>query len=179
MKALFSPGSVVTVVGFSLATFGLVAYLTDYPTLNLIGFFYGIPVLLGGLALKSSELPPASWLQPPSAESENLRQKAATPIQRQLVRDVRRWRYGQKVHLQSSLETLKLFHEEAPPQIEGLMEENEQGRYRLTLRLRPGAEGCSAWHDQQERLGRFFGPGVSAEVVDTEDGCLDLRLVSC
>ena len=179
MQALLSPGSLVTFAGFSLAAFGVVAYATHHPTLNLVGFFYGIPVLLGGLALKSSELHPAPWLQPPSSESKILRQAAATPIQRKLLGDVRRWRYGQKVHLQSSLESLKLFRETDPPQLEGVMEDNHQGRYRLTLRLRPGAEGRAAWQDRQERLGRFFGPGVAAEVVDAADGCLDLRLVSC
>ena len=101
MGSLFSPGSWITVAGTSLAVFGLVAYGTDHPTLNLAGLFSGIPLLLGGLALKSSELPPVPWLHPPDARSKGLRQTVATEVQRRLVRDVQRWRYGQKAHINS------------------------------------------------------------------------------
>ena len=44
-------GGILTLVGF-------IAYATGNATLNLAGFFYGIPLLLGGLALKASELKP-------------------------------------------------------------------------------------------------------------------------
>ena len=44
-------GGILTVVGFY-------AYAVGMNTLNLAGFFYGIPLLLGGLALKASELKP-------------------------------------------------------------------------------------------------------------------------
>ncbi|MGA9379354.1 MAG: DUF2854 domain-containing protein, partial [Phormidium sp.] len=46
-----SLGSILTTVGF-------IAYFANNPTLNLVGFFYGFPLLLGGLALKGSELKP-------------------------------------------------------------------------------------------------------------------------
>ncbi|MFM7580901.1 MAG: DUF2854 domain-containing protein, partial [Microcystaceae cyanobacterium] len=45
-------------VGSLLTVMGFVAYALDKPTLNLAGFFYGIPLLLGGLALKAAELKP-------------------------------------------------------------------------------------------------------------------------
>ena len=47
-------GSVLTVVGFW-------AYIDGNSTLNLVGFFYGIPVLLGGAALKAAELKPIPY----------------------------------------------------------------------------------------------------------------------
>ncbi|MBD0269590.1 MAG: DUF2854 domain-containing protein, partial [Cyanobacteria bacterium Co-bin8] len=53
-----SLGSILLVVGGILTVVGFVAYFQDNPTLNLAGFFYGIPVLLGGLALRASELKP-------------------------------------------------------------------------------------------------------------------------
>lgn len=45
-------------LGIILTLGGFVAYFADYATLNLVGFFYGFPLLLGGLALKANELKP-------------------------------------------------------------------------------------------------------------------------
>ncbi|SAY39289.1 DUF2854 domain-containing protein [Candidatus Synechococcus spongiarum] len=180
MGSLLSPGSWITVSGTSLAVFGLVAYATDHPTLNLVGLFSGIPVLLGGLALKSSELPPVPWLQPPDAQSRTLRQTVATEVQRRLVKDVRRWRYGQKAHLESSLEILKLWHRDKPPQLTGLRENDVQGHYQLTMRFRLGSEEESqAWFDRRDRLARFFGPGLEAAVVVVDSHCIEVQLLSC
>ena len=64
MKDLFSPGSLVTVAGGVLTVVGGVAYATGSANLSLPTIFYGIPILLGGLALKSSELPPARRVTP-------------------------------------------------------------------------------------------------------------------
>ena len=180
MGSLFSPASWITIFGTSLAAFGLFAYATDHPTLNLVGLFAGIPVLLGGLALKSSELPPVPWLQPPDARSKTLRQTVATEVQRRLVKDVRRWRYGQKVHLESSLEALKLWREDRPAQLTWLKEDDVQGRYRLTMGFQLGSdEERQAWLDKTDRLARFFGPGVEATVVAVDPRCVEVQLLSC
>ena len=40
--------------------------------------------------------------------------EAATPELGKLLADVTRWRYGQKAHLESSLEALKLWDEDNP-----------------------------------------------------------------
>ena len=56
MKDLFSPGSLLTVAGAVLTVIGSVAYATDSPNLSLPTIFYGIPIFLGGLALKSLSL---------------------------------------------------------------------------------------------------------------------------
>ncbi len=102
MQALFSPGSLVTVAGGVLTVVGAIAYGTGNANLSLPTIFYGIPILLGGLALKSSELPPAVRLTPPSRCRE-LREQPANEALRKLLADVLRWRYGQKAHLESSL----------------------------------------------------------------------------
>ena len=180
MGFLLSPGSWITILGVSLAVFGLVAYAMGDPVLNLLGLFSGIPVLLGGLALKSSELPPVPWLQPPDDRSKALRKTVATGVQRQLVGDVRRWRYGQKAHLESSLEALKLWREEKPPRLTGLREEDVQGRYRLTMRFQLGSdEESQAWLGKGDRLARFFGPGLEAAVVVVDPCCVEVQLLSC
>ena len=105
MEALTSPGSLLTILGAALTVIGTIAYATDSPNISLAGVFYGIPVLLGGLALKSSELPPAQRLTP-VAELRELRERPENEPLRVLLKDVTRWRYGQKAHLESSLEAL-------------------------------------------------------------------------
>jgi len=104
MQALFSPGSLITVAGAVLTVIGSVAYLTDSPNLSLPAIFYGIPVLLGGLALKSAELPPARRLTDPTL-LRPLRDLPENQSLRKLLEDVSRWRYGQKAHLESSRTT--------------------------------------------------------------------------
>lgn len=83
-------GGVLTVVGFT-------AYFGGNATLNLVGFFYGIPLFLGGLALKAAELKPVPVSQPTTAETLALRQQQATATQNQIRRDITRYRYAQKL----------------------------------------------------------------------------------
>ncbi len=163
MQAIASPGSLITIAGAALTVVGSIAYVTDSPTLSLAGVFYGVPVLLGGLALKSSELPPVE-LVPPSAEALALREAEASQPLRKLVKDVNRWRYGQKAHLESSLEALKLWDEQDPPQLLRVAERAEDGGYGLDLTFQCQAVGLERWQARQDRLGRFFGPGLRAEV---------------
>ena len=64
MNDLLSPGSLVTIFGGVLTVIGSIAYATGSANLSLPTIFYGIPIFLGGLALKSSELPPAVRITP-------------------------------------------------------------------------------------------------------------------
>ena len=59
MKDLFSPGNIITVTGAVLTVIGAVAYGTGAANLSVPTLFYGFPIFLAGLALKTSELPPA------------------------------------------------------------------------------------------------------------------------
>ena len=155
---------------------GWVGYATANPNLSLPTIFYGIPILLGGLALKSSELPPATLL-PASADAVALRQVPASQTLRKLVKDVTRWRYGQKAHLESSLETLKLWDEDAPPQLLSVEELAVEGRYGVALRFRCEGVPYTQWVEKQERLGRFFDKGLRAELSEPSRGELLLQLV--
>jgi hypothetical protein len=167
MQALLSPGSLLTIVGGVLTGIGAVAYATDVPNLSLPTIFYGIPIFLGGLALKSSELAPVRRLTPPS-ELQQLRQTSATEGQLKLLKDVVRWRYGQKAHLESSLEALKLWDEADPPQLETIAEVEIDGRYGLRLHFKRGAVSLERWLAQEQRLGRFFGSGLQASVEEVD-----------
>ncbi len=177
MQALFSPGSLVTVAGAVLTVIGSIAYLGDNANLSLPTIFYGIPILLGGLALKSSELPPAARISPPQA-LRSLRELPESEPLRKLLADVTRWRYGQKAHLESSLEALKLWDEDEPPQLESVQELDCDGSYGLRLAFVCGGVPFARWQERQDRLGRFFGPGLKAELIQRSAGTFCLELVT-
>ncbi|MBD2549056.1 DUF2854 domain-containing protein [Microcystis elabens FACHB-917] len=176
MQAFLSPGSLVTVAGAVLTVIGSIAYATDSPNISLAGVFYGVPILLGGLALKSSELPPAERLTP-AAQLRDLRQQPASEPLRKLLTDVTRWRYGQKAHLESSLEALRLWDEDAPPQLVAIEELDAGGGYGLRLTIECHGVPFERWQDRRERLGRFFGPGLKAELRQASPGRLQLSLL--
>jgi len=163
MQAFLSPGSLVTVAGAVLTVIGSIAYLGDNANLSLPTIFYGIPILLGGLALKSSELPPPQRLTPPEL-LRDLRSRPANEPLNKLLSDLCRWRYGQKAHLESSLEALGLWDETSPPQLLSVEEMERGGSYGLRLRFACGAVDPSRWQDRLGRLGRFFGAGLTAEL---------------
>jgi hypothetical protein len=175
MQSLRSPGTLVTLTGVVLTVIGSLAYVSDHPNLSLPTIFYGIPIFLGGLALKSSELPPPERLTP-SAQWRDLRDAPASEPLRKLLADVSRWRYGQKVHLESSLEALKLWDEEDPPELVSVEELSLPEGYGLKLCFNTGGVPFPRWEACQERLGRFFGPGLRAEVVPLAEDRLALTL---
>jgi hypothetical protein len=177
MQALLSPGSLVTMAGAALSVVGWVGYAAGNPNLSLPTIFYGIPILLGGLALKSSELAPPERLTP-SAQFRDLRQRPASEPLRKLLADVLRWRYGQKAHLESSLEVLKLWDEENPPRLLSVEELERGGAYGLRLRFDCGGVAQDRWQERRERLGRFFGAGLTAELETVGADGLALTLLS-
>ncbi|KEF43236.1 MAG: hypothetical protein ER33_00385 [Cyanobium sp. CACIAM 14] len=176
MQAFLSPGSLVTVAGAVLTVIGAIAYATDSPNISLAGVFYGVPILLGGLALKSSELAPAALLTP-AAQLRDLRQRPASEPLRRLLGDVTRWRYGQKAHLETSLEALRLWDEEDPPQLVAVEELDHDGGYGLRLTIDCHGVPYERWQERRERLGRFFGPGLTAELRQPAPGRLELSLL--
>ena len=176
MLSLTSPGSLVTIAGASLSVIGWIGYATGNPNLSLPTIFYGIPILLGGLALKSSELPPAALLEA-TPEAIALRQAPASATLRKLVKDVTRWRYGQKAHLESSLEALKLWDEDGPPQLLSIEERAVEGRYGLALRFSAAGVPFSRWQQKQDRLGRFFDKGLQARLSEPAAGEVLLELL--
>ena len=175
MKDFFSPGSLVTIAGGVLTVVGATAYATGSANLSLPTIFYGIPILLGGLALKSSELPPAIRVTP--IKTFQKEREAAAPELGKLLGDVTRWRYGQKAHLESSLEALKLWDEDNPPQLVEIEELNPNGSYGLRLRFQLNAVPLDRWEQKRERLGRFFAKGLQAQLTSLEDEQLDLTLL--
>jgi hypothetical protein len=120
-------GAIITVIGFT-------AYIFNYAALNMIGFFYGIPLLLGGVALKITELRPVPMTLPTTSEVEALKATQATDTQKQIFDDLTRYRYGQEAHLDSALKFLGLAPtDDDRPTIIGIREENIGGNYAMIL----------------------------------------------
>ena len=106
MKKYLSPGNLIVTAGGILAFVGMTAYFTDSVNLSVPTFFYGVPIFLIGLGLKTSEIPPVELFDKTNfAINKFNRPKELTA----LVKDVTRWRYGIKAHLESSLESLNLW----------------------------------------------------------------------
>ena len=58
MNKHLSPGNLIVTTGGILAFIGMTAYFTDSVNLSVPTFFYGVPIFLIGLGLKTSEIPP-------------------------------------------------------------------------------------------------------------------------
>lgn len=165
-------GGVLTVVGFT-------AYFAGNPTLNLIGFFYGIPLLLGGLALKAAELKPVPLSQPTTPQVLALRQQQATETQNQIRQDVTRYRYGQEAHLDTSLSHLGLSPtDEERPVIKGLRETEIDGAYALILEFDSPLIPLDVWQQKQQKMTGFFGPGVQVKVNQSAEEEIELELIA-
>lgn len=165
-------GSVLTIIGF-------IAYFTSNATLNLVGFFYGIPILLGGLALKAAELEPVPFTTPTSETILALREQQATETQNQIRKDVTRYRYGQEAHLDSSLEHLKLSPtDDERPLLEGIREDAIAGAYALILEFSSPMIDFATWQDRREKIERFFGPGIRVELSQTSEETVEVALIA-
>ena len=179
-----SLASIGLYVGAILFVVGFWAYAKGNSTLNLIGFFYGFPILLGGFAFKSSEVTPIPVIVPESEAVLALRKLQETSTQKQLRKDVTRYRYGIKAHLDEILEKLGMSPtNEERPVLAGLYEEISQseetkGAYSLVLRFRSPLMDFETWQQKQEKLTRFFGPGIVAVVAELENKEVDLKLIT-
>jgi hypothetical protein len=166
---LINLGGLLTLVGFF-------AYAIDDPTFNLIGFFYGIPLFLGGLALKSAELEPVPFTELTSASILKLRDREATDTLNQIRKDVTRYRYGQEAHLDIALEKLGLApSDDDRPVLTGIKESEIGGAYALTLDFYSPFMKIDVWQEKCEKITKFFGPGVTAH-IDYDDGTEEINL---
>ena len=152
-------------VGGLLALVGFFAYAIKDPTFNLIGFFYGIPLLLGGMALKSAELEPVPFTAFTPANLIKLREQQATPTLNQIRKDVTRFRYGQEAHLDLALEILGLApSDDDRPVLKGLQESEIDGAYALILEFYSPFINIDTWQEKHDKLTKFFGPGIKVKI---------------
>jgi hypothetical protein len=179
MLGRFSLGTLGLIVGGILTVVGFTAYFTNVATLNLVGFFYGIPLLLGGLALKAAELEPVPYSQPTAPEVLALRETRSTPTQNQIRKDVTRYRYGQEAHLDSSLEHLKLSPtDQERPDLIGIREIAIDGNYALVLEFDSPWINLETWQNKSEKLEKFFGPDIRVEISQPVAERVDVALIA-
>ena len=175
MNKLLSPGNLITIGGASLSLIGLIAYFTDSTNLSVPTFFYGVPIFLIGISLKTTEVPPAKRIVSESKFASE-REKAPKELDK-LVKDVTRWRYGQSCQLEASLRVLKLWDIDNPPQVLEIEELVKDGDYGIRMRFDMAGVPLERWNDKQERLGRFFAKGLNAELFCPIPGQIDLTLL--
>lgn len=166
------------VLGSILTSIGFIAYAQGNATLNLAGFFYGIPLLLGGLALKASEIKPIPYTQPTTPEILALREQQATVTQNKLRKDVTRYRYGQDAHLDEALEKLGISQQDEDlPQLQSIQETAVDGAYTLMLNFDSPLIPLETWQSKHEKIEKFFGPDIRAEITQPEENQVSLALI--
>tara|TARA_Y100001968_G_C19443944_1_gene764188 strand:- start:2129 stop:2686 length:558 start_codon:yes stop_codon:yes gene_type:complete len=175
MNKFFSPGNLITFGGAALALIGLTAYFTNVTNLSVPTFFYGVPIFLIGLSLKTTEVPPAMRIS--TATNLDEIKKTAPDELKNLVKDVTRWRYGQSCQLESSLKVLKLWDIDIPPQLTEIEELVKDGNYGIRMRFKMGGVSIEKWQERKERLGRFFAKGLNAEFFCPSSTEIDLILL--
>ena len=175
MNKLLSPASLITIGGASLSLIGLTAYFSDATNLSVPTFFYGVPIFLIGISLKTTEVAPALRVVPVNKFASE-RDKAPEELGK-LIKDVTRWRYGQSCQLEASLRVLKLWDIDSPPQLIEVEEVVKDGNYGIRMRFEMAGVNLERWNDQRERLGRFFAKGLSAELFCPTPGEIDLTLL--
>ncbi len=167
------------IVGGILTSVGFVAYALNNATLNLAGFFYGIPLLLGGLALKASELDPVPFSHPTTPEVLELRKQQATITQNKIRKDITRYCYGQEAHLDTALSYLGLSPtDEERPVIKALREEEINGVYELIMEFDSPLIPINVWQEKQEKMTKYFGPGVQVEITQKEADKIEVALIT-
>jgi hypothetical protein len=178
MIGKFSLGKAGLIVGGALTALGLWAYIEDNATLNLVGFFYGIPLVLGGLALKAGELEPVPFSVPTSPDVLALREQQATETQTKLRKDITRFQYGQSVHLDETLKKLGLNPgQDACPDVQGLREEDRNGAYTLVLEFNSPEVPLKAWQDKHEKLEKYFGPNIQVALTQPNDDKIEVAFI--
>ncbi|KAG6474083.1 hypothetical protein ZIOFF_068007 [Zingiber officinale] len=101
-------------------------------------------------------------------DAEDLREKCATPILKQVRNDVTRFRYGDEQHLDEALKRIFQY---------GLV--TEDGRYCLVLVFEAKALRLSDFEQRQAKFTSFFGPGIAAEIgKGGEADFYEVRLIS-
>lgn len=173
-----SLGTLGLAVGGILTLVGFYAYATGNATLNLAGFFYGVPILLGGLALKAAELKPVPYGVPTPPEIIKLREQQATSTQNQVRKDVTRYRYGQEAHLDESLDRLGLSPtDEERPVLTSLQEKEVGGAYTLVMDFDSPLIPMETWQEKQEKITKFFGPGIKVDLTEIGENQIRVALI--
>jgi hypothetical protein len=179
MLGKISLGTLGLTIGSILTITGFIAYGAHNATLNLVGFFYGFPLLLGGLALKANELQPIPFSQTTTPAVLTLRQQQATITQNKIRKDITRYCYGQEAHLDRALAYLGLSpSDEERPIVTGLRETEINGAYALILEFDSPLILIDVWQQKQEKMTKYFAPNVEVKITQPDDNRIELMLIT-
>nr|KYP48541.1 Thylakoid membrane protein slr0575 family [Cajanus cajan] len=162
-------------VGLSLLSYGFGAYFNLFPgsEWSAIMLTYGFPLAIIGMALKYAELKPVLCLT--YSDAQSLREKCATPILKQVKSDVTRYRYGDEQHLDEALKRIFQYGQgggiprRSAPVLQMIREEvTEDGKYCLVLVFEAKDLQLSDFEKRQAKFASFFGPGITAEVGESD-----------
>ena len=162
MKNIYSPANVISIVGGVLSLIGITAYFTELVNLSVPTFFYGVPILLIGLALKTSEIKPVILIKKDMFNENKFNRPEEIT---NLVKDVTKWRYGIQAHLESSLEVLKLWDDGNPPQLLEVEEITKDQKNGLRMHFKNNSVPIEEWLKKKERINRFFARGLESEFI--------------
>ncbi|KAG5175637.1 hypothetical protein JKP88DRAFT_183812 [Tribonema minus] len=179
----FSLGNAFLIGGVVITTASFAEYFTSGGAgLSGLGFVYGIPVALIGLALKYAELAPVGVSSTPAAAA--LFEEKATETMRKIKKDVTRHRYGDEAHLDSTVKALGLVLPQSDyPQLQGLKEEvAPNGELAFSMIFSSPETPFKMWVDpaRVRKYTTFFGPGVTASVekVSSEARLVAIKLTT-
>ncbi|BAY16729.1 hypothetical protein NIES2109_19490 [Nostoc sp. HK-01] len=179
MLRKISLGTLGLTIGGILTLVGFIAYAANNATLNLVGFFYGFPLLLGGLALKANEINPIPFSQATTPSVLSLREQQATVTQNKIRKDITRYCYGQDAHLDAALSYLGLSpSDEERPIVTSLREEDINGAYTLILEFDSPFIPINVWEEKQAKMTSYFGPGVEIKITQPTEDKIELALVT-
>jgi len=109
----------------------------------------------------------------------SLRSQQATETQKQIIKDVTRYRYGQEAHLDEALQKIGLRPtDEERPVLVALRETIRDGAYTLILEFYSPLISLETWLDRREKIEKFFGPGIKVEIQQVESDKIDLAMIA-
>jgi len=178
----FSLGNFVIGLGAVITISSFAEYLGpsgDGLNVSGLGFVYGVPLLVGGAALKYAEIDPVPCYSAPGVE--RIFESKATETIRKIKQDVTRHRYGDEAHLDTTVKKLGLVVPgKRYPQLQELREEEIDGELAFTMVWQSLDTPYKMWAEERriKKYETFFGPGVGAEVVkiDAEQRIVGIRL---
>lgn len=179
MLRKISLGTIGLTIGGILIVVGFAAYGADNATLNLVGFFYGFPLFLGGLALKANEIKPIPFSEETTPSILLLREQQATVTQNKIRKDITRYCYGQEAHLDEALSYLGLSPtDEDRPVVTGLRETEIDGAYALILEFDSPFISLDVWQEKQEKMTKYFGPGIDIKITEVGEEMIELTIMT-
>merc|ERR1719393_265971 len=178
----FSLGNLISASGAVLLLYSILAFILNNGESSLVqtlGFVYGIPASLGGLALKYAELPPVPVTTSPAAEAA--REVKANKAQKKILSDATRFCYGD-AHMEEPLKALKLAPPgRGPPELVKFTETvSPTGGYSMGMTFFAPYTPFPVWKQRAKRYATFFGPNVRAELkkVSVEKRLVELALIT-